>query len=109
MDFTLLRKVSEEAGTIRNARAHYIYWWIGARRSTPSDFERILYTVLDNMFRNVNNRWGYPSVLVHVDLEGNKTPEEIASADEEARKRAFSFIQQFAPMFQKSLGATEAE
>ena len=108
-DFTLLRKVSEEDGTIRNARAHYIYWWIGAKRSTPSDFERILYTVLDNMFRNLNNRWGYPSVLVHVDLEGNKTPEEIASADEEARSRAFSFIEQYAPMFQKLLGATEAE
>ncbi|MCH2063631.1 MAG: EpsI family protein [Roseibacillus sp.] len=109
MDFTLLRKVNEKDGTIRNVRAHYVYWWIGAKRSTPSDFERILYTVLDNMFRNVNNRWGYPSVLVYADLKGRKTPAEIAVADAEARRRAFSFIQQNAPLFQKSLGAAEAE
>ena len=109
MDFTLLRKVNEEDGSVRNVRAHYVYWWIGASRSTPSDFERILYTVLDNMFRNVNNRWGYPSVLVYADLEGKKTPGEIADADDKARKRAFSFIQQNASLFQKSLGATEAE
>ena len=109
MDFTLRRKVNEEDGSVRNVRAHYVYWWIGASRSTSSDFERILFTVLDNIFRNVNNRWGYPSVLVYADLEGKKTPGEITDADEEARKRAFSFIQQYAPMFQKSLGAIEAE
>ena len=109
MDFTLVRKANAEDGTMRNVRAHYVYWWIGAKRSTPSDFERILYTVLDNMFRNVNNRWGYPSVLVHADLEGRSTPAEIAVADAEARKRAYSFIQQIAPVFQKSLGATETE
>ena len=103
MDFTLLRKVNEEDGSIRNVRAHYFYWWIGAKRSTPSDFERILLTVLDNMFKNINNRWGYPSVLVYADLKGCTTPEEIKQADQKARQRALAFIQRFAPMFQKSL------
>ena len=30
MDYTLLRKVNEEDGTVRRVRAHYLYWWIGA-------------------------------------------------------------------------------
>ncbi|HBM78002.1 MAG TPA: hypothetical protein DD438_07815, partial [Verrucomicrobiales bacterium] len=68
-DFTIVRKLNEKDGVIRNIRAHYFYWWIGAKRSTPSDFERILFTVLDNMFKNINNRWGYPSVMVYAELE----------------------------------------
>ncbi len=109
MDYTLLRKINEEDGTVRRVRAHYLYWWIGANRSTPSDFERILLTVLDNMFRNLNNRWGYPSVMVYADIEGATTPEEVAEADKKALQRATSFIQQYAPLFQKALGAVDAE
>ena len=108
-DFALTRKVNEEDGSIRNVRAHYLYWWIGAKRSTPSDFERILFTVLDNMFRNINNRWGYPSVMVYAQLEDGMTPDEIKDADQDALKRAIGFVEQYAPMFQKSLGAVEAE
>ena len=108
-DFALTRKVNEEDGSIRNVRAHYLYWWIGAKRSTPSDFERILFTVLDNMFRNINNRWGYPSVMVYAQLEDEMTPDEIKDADQDALKRAIGFVEQYAPMFQKSLGAVEAE
>lgn len=109
MDFWLRRKVAEEDGKIRHIRAHYYYWWIGANTSTPSDFKRILITVLDNMFKNVNNRWGYPSVLVYVDLEDKKTVEQVAGAEEEARKRALGFIRAYAPLFQKSLGAVQTE
>ena len=109
MDYTLLRKINEEDGTVRRVRAHYLYWWIGAGRSTPSDFERIGLTVFDNMFRNVNNRWGYPSVMVYADIEGVNTPEGVASADKKALQRATSFIQQHASLFQKSLGSKDAD
>ena len=108
-DFTIARKVNEPDGSIRDVRAHYLYWWIGAKRSTPSDFERILFTVLDNMFRNLNNRWGYPSVLVYADLKEGMTPDQITDADNAARERALSFVRQYAPIFQKSLGAIEVE
>ena len=101
MDFYLRKKVHQEDGTLKPVRAHYIYWWVGKSTSTPLDFERILITVMDNMFRNINNRWGYPSVMVNVDLESGE------SAEEEARKKAFDFIRDYGPMFQKSLGATE--
>ena len=108
-DFTVVRKLNEKDGIIRNIRAHYFYWWIGAERSTPSDFERILFTVLDNMFKNINNRWGYPSVMVYAELEEGMTPEEVQNSDEKARERALNFVRQYAPMFQKSLGAIEDE
>ena len=61
------------------------------------------------MFRNVNNRWGYPSVMAYVDLEGADTPEKVAEAEEVARERVFDFIRNYAPMFQKSLGAEDLE
>lgn len=108
-DFTIVRKLNEKDGVIRNIRAHYFYWWIGAKRSTPSDFERILFTVLDNMFKNINNRWGYPSVMVYAELEEGMSMEEIQESDQKARVRALNFVRQHAPIFQKSLGATEAE
>lgn len=109
MDFSLRRQDPLPDGTVRVRRAHYVYWWIGANTSTASDFERILITVLDNMFRNVNNRWGYPSVMAYVDLEGADTPEKVAEAEEVARERVFDFIRNYAPMFQKSLGAEDLE
>lgn len=109
MDFTLRRKINNEDGTVTNVRAQYVYWWIGAKTTTPSDFKRILITVLDNMFKNINNRWGYPSVLVYADVEGKITAEEIATADAEAREKALGFVQNHAPLFQKSLGAQATE
>jgi len=109
MDLWLRRQDPLPDGTVKARRAHYVYWWIGADTSTSSDFQRILITVLDNMFRNVNNRWGYPSVMAYVDLEGADTPEKIAEAEEVARERIFDFIRNFAPKFQKSLGAEDLE
>ncbi len=97
MDFYLRKKIHQQDGTLKQVRAHYVYWWIGKSTSTASDFERILITVLDNMFRNINNRWGYPSVMVNVDTDAGE------GAEEEARQRAFEFIRQYAPMFQKGL------
>ena len=53
------------------------------------------------MFRNVNDRWGYPSVQVMVDPVYSRE-----EGREEARERALEFIRDYAPGFQKSLGAT---
>ena len=97
MDFGLVINERQEDDTVVPRRAHYVYWWIGKDRSTPSDFKRILFTALDNIFRNVNNRWGYPSVMVWVD-------EDLGGeGDRVARSRAYKFIRDHAPVFQKSL------
>ena len=80
--------------------AHYLYWWVSRDGSTAHTDERVLQTVLDNFLRNQNSRWRYPSVMVHVDPRQN--PQEGKKA---ALERAVSFIQEYAPRFQRSLGA----
>jgi hypothetical protein len=101
MDFKLARDQKDDTGKVFRVRAHYVYWWIGKERSTPHDWERIVFSDLDNIFRNVNNRWGYPSVMVVVDPERE-------NGDEEARERAFDWIRAHAPTFQKSLAKPPA-
>ena len=103
MDFHLRKMQPQRDGTLVEVRSQYFYWWVGKNSSTASDFERILISVLDNMFRNTNNRWGYPSVMVNVDLERGEQGEK------DARQRAIEFIQEYAPMFQKAFGAVEDE
>ena len=47
---------------------------------------------LDNVFKNVNNRWGYPSVMVLID-------EYEEGGRDAARQRAFRFIEEYAHIF----------
>jgi hypothetical protein len=47
--------------------------------------------------------------MVYAELEEGMTLEEIQESDKKARERALNFVRQYAPMFQKSLGATDAE
>lgn len=104
MDFHLVRTVRNADGSARLdeggdplfLRAHYVYWWIGPDASTPSDEERVWFEVWNSILKGRKERWAYPSVMVYVDER--KGPEE-------ARKRAFDFIEKYAPSFQKSLGA----
>ncbi|MEM6910834.1 MAG: exosortase-associated EpsI family protein [Verrucomicrobiota bacterium] len=77
-------------------RAHYVYWWVGHDLSTARTRDRKIISALDNVFRNVNHRWGYPSVMVYFE-EGSSNERE------QALKRALDFIQSHAPVFQKSL------
>ncbi|NIP94892.1 MAG: exosortase-associated EpsI family protein, partial [Akkermansiaceae bacterium] len=98
MDFTIVTDQKSETGALVTVEAHYVYWWIGKDRSTPRDWDRIIYSDLDNLLRNVNNRWGYPSVMVYVDPS-----KEREQAHKEAQERAYDFIRNYAPVFQKSL------
>jgi len=100
MDLHLQRKMEGGDGNPVNVRAHYIYWWVGRDVSTPYSWQRLLLSALNNIFRNVNDRWAYPSVMVYVLSDG-------AKAEATARERAFDFVREYAPTFQKSLGATE--
>ena len=107
MDYSIRRQDKQADGSMKESRAHYVYWWVGKSTTTSSDFQRILITVTDNIFRNINNVWGYPSVTTIVDLKEGATSAESEAAEEDARDRAINFIQLHAPMFQKSLGAKE--
>lgn len=92
----------DEKGEKISQRAHYVYWLVGRDESTPYYWEMKLRGVLNNMFKNVNDRWGYPSVMVWVDE--NKPGDE---GEIEARTRIVDFIKEVAPQYQKSLGAEE--
>lgn len=94
--------IKDQNGKKIRVRALYTYWWVAKEDSTPHSNERIMRTALNNMFRNVNDRWGYPSLFVPFD---RRLP--FDEGKEEARARTVEFIQEFAPKFQKSLGAVE--
>ncbi|MCB1098069.1 MAG: exosortase-associated EpsI family protein [Verrucomicrobiae bacterium] len=98
MDLHLVREAETQDGRTVKIRAHYVYWWVGRDVSTPHAWQRIMLSAANNIFRNINDRWAYPSVMVTVLGEG-------AEAEGAARERAFDFIRQYAPTFQKSLGA----
>lgn len=102
MDYTMYRDQKNEGGELVRIHSHYVYWWIGKDRSTPHDWKRIVFTDLDNLLRNVNNRWGYPSVMVQVDPEQE-------DGEEVARERAYDWIREHAPHFQKSLADPPAD
>ena len=93
-------KLDEEGNKIIQ-RAHYIYWWAGPDASTPHDETKVWMSVWNSILKGENERWAYPAIMVMVDER---------YADEgvrECRKRAFDYIREYAPMFQKSLGAQD--
>ena len=96
----LSKKVTPQDSEAYTLKAHYIYWWVGKNISTPHSLKRILLSALNNIFKNTNDRWAYPSVMVY-SLANDK------NAENEARQRGLDFIKEYAPTFQKSLGAIE--
>lgn len=92
------RPMLDENGNRVKLRAHYVYWWIGPDASTPSDEKRVWLELWNSIRKGRKERWAYPSVQVLVDDRYGR---------EEAQKRAYEFIAEWAPGFQKSLGAEE--
>lgn len=101
-DLTIERTAHHKDGAGYRIQAHYIYWFIGSDISTPSHFERILRTTWDSLFRNINHRWAYASVmaLVTQDLDPQQTRERHRTNEETQRLMSF-LIQNLAPRFQK--------
>jgi len=93
----------DEKGDKIRQRAHYVYWWVGPDHTTPDDKERVWRSTLNSVLKGRNERWAYPSVMTWV--EEWKGEEGV----KDARSRAFTFIQKYAPGFQKSLGAKDGK
>jgi len=76
---------------------YFIYWYVGADRTTDDTFSRIFLTSWDQLTRGVNHRWAY--VTVNSEL----TPDQ--SGSEEAKQALVSRLIQFAaeiiPVIQK--------
>lgn len=109
MDYHLVRfiqgedraPVLDENGNKIVQRAHYVYWWIGPDHTTASDEEKVWMSVWNSILKGENERWAYPSVMMLVDER--KGDDGVA----ECRERIFEFIKEYAPTFQKSLGADD--
>lgn len=103
-DLAIEREVLLNDGTKLPLRAHYVYWFVGADVSTPSNFERQLISLRDSVLRNMNHRWAYPSVMARV--TDNLTPQQSGERrrnDEETVQMILSLIRSLAPRLQKDL------
>jgi hypothetical protein len=103
-DLAIEREVLLNDGTKLPLRAHYVYWFVGADVSTPSNIERQLLSLRDSVLRNVNHRWAYPSVMARV--TDNLTPQQSGERrrnDEETVQMILSLIRSLAPHLQKDL------
>lgn len=103
-DLAIERTQLLDNGTKLPLRAHYVYWFVGADVSTPSNLERQLITFRDNVLRNVNHRWAYPSVMARVtsNIKPQQSGERIRS-DKETIDMILSLISSLAPRLQKNL------
>ena len=82
----LEREIEDGQGGRRKLRAHYYYWFVGRDVTTPHHLSRILLTSYDNVFRNVNHRWAYVSLMSLVGesiYEGGMNSEETMLAMDE--------------------------
>ncbi len=103
-DLAIEREVLFGNGAKQLLRAHYVYWFVGTDVTTPSNLERQLLSFRDNVLRNINHRWAYPSVMAWV-TEGwppEKTGQRIRS-DEETVTMLLGLVSHLAPKFQKNL------
>jgi hypothetical protein len=103
MHLHLRRQVQAESEEPVFQRAHYIYWWVARHESTAFSNKRLLISAYNNIFKNLNDRWGYPSIMVMSDERYGDI------GHKESIQRAYSFIKEYAPTFQKSLGAVDRE
>lgn len=103
-DLAIMREVLLGNGTKLPMHAHYIYWFVGSDITTPSNLERQLLSFRDNILRNINHRWAYPSVMAWV-TEGmppEKTGQRMRN-DEETITMLLNLVRTLAPKFQKKL------
>ena len=84
-------------------RAHYVYWWVGPDHTTPDDKKRVWLSLFNSIRKGRNERWAYPSVMSYVDERRGE------DGVIEAQERVFEFIRNYAPEFQKSLGAKDGK
>ncbi len=103
-DLSIMREVLLSDGSKLPLHAHYMYWFVGADVSTPSNMERQLISLRDSVLRNVNHRWAYPSLMARV--TDNLAPQQSGErrrSDAETVEMILSLIRSLAPRFQKDL------
>lgn len=103
-DLLIERQITRLGGAKATLQAHYLYWFVGTDVTTPSNAVRIWLSNWDNISRNVNHRWAYPSVTLWV--TDHLDPKESGQRRRDSAttiKLAEELIRTLAPRFQKSL------
>jgi exosortase len=102
-DLSIERQQRMPDGSNQKLRAHYVYWFVGTDTTTPSHFRRIWLSTWDSVFRNVNHRWAYPSIMAMVteDLSPSVSHERHRT-DEQTVNLITHLIQELAPQFQRA-------
>jgi len=102
-DLFIERVIVAKDGSRKPLRAHYVYWFVGTDVSTPHNATREWLSSWDNIVRNVNHRWAYPSVIAWV--TENFEPEETGQrkrGSKETIEVITTLIRDLVPQFQKS-------
>jgi exosortase len=101
-DLHISREIVRPDQSKTTLSAHYLYWFVGTDVTTPSNFTRIWLTTWDNITRNINHRWAYPSVTVWVtdNLDPNESKQRKRSSTESV-KLATELIRELVPKFQR--------
>ena len=79
------REATLASGERKTVEAFYTYWFVGNRRTTPDNLERILDTAAANVIRGKNPRWAYVSLLsvvpTSLGISGEGSEETLAKMD----------------------------
>ena len=86
-------------GRIVQARAVFVYWFVGKGRVTPYHWQRIFWTAKDRILHNTNHRWAYfliEAIARQAVGERRADPGEITGIDQTFRSRYLPRIGVFA-------------
>jgi hypothetical protein len=92
----LSRKEELASGRLITRRALYLYWFVGKDLAIPDSKTRVILTAWDNVFRNVNHRWAYVSVMAPI-TEGIQFD---GKSEVETQEMLEHFMQEAVPAFQ---------
>lgn len=102
-DLYIERMWMDRNGNQKPLRAHYVYWFVGTDITTPNNSTRVWLSSWDNIVRNVNHRWAYPSIMAWV--TENFDPAETGQrqrSSQETMALITTLIHDLTPRFQKS-------
>jgi hypothetical protein len=80
---------------VGRADAVFVYWFAGKDRTTPHNWQRILWSTLDRLLHNRNHRWAY--FLIFAPMPSTATATEYEAARAQASKAIAQLVQSIYP------------
>jgi exosortase len=97
-NLSIERNITLHDGKPYTYRAYYMYWYVTANATTPSQRERNWMSTRDRIFGNKDHRWAYMIVMSPISRDMMKN-----GLDEQQTKKMMSdFIRELIPQVQRS-------